>query len=183
MDAWIAVFGTLFGGILGGVLTHWTAHTQAARDMRWQIVRLAQDKLEELAQVLDEIERHYTKISGDALLKVEFGKEIKMDGGRIPHSRLSMLVDFYAPELAEQKTQLDKAAAEFGEVLVEAIRDVQRTKPEKQALNGKLMLGSSRIEKVCKAMAASAAALARTKLEEEMSNNAFKRRRAKTRAP
>lgn len=175
MEAWIGVIGTLLGGVLVGLFTHWTSSTQSKQQIRWQLVRLTQDKLEELAQVLDEFEHHYRKLSGAALMKVETGKPMAFEGERIPCARLATLIQFYAPELTEDKKKLDKAAENYGALLAEAIPDTVRTKPEKQVLNGKLIAGAHSISVLCSEMTSKAASLVHEKVAEEMSNIAFKR--------
>lgn len=143
--------------------------------MKWESVRLTQSKLEELAQVLDEVAHHYVKISGDALMRVQFGKPYKSDGSRIPHSRMAMLVHFYAPELRPELDALTKITERYGEVLAEAIRDVERNTQQKQELNSRLLAGAHKIEDQCEEMSKKAAAVASAHLERLTANQSLHR--------
>lgn len=175
MDSWIGVIGTLLGGMAGALSTYLVADAHARRQMRWESVKLTQSKLEELAQVLDEVAHHYVKISGDALMRVQFGKPYKSDGTRIPHSRLAMLVNFYAPELTLDLQALTEMTKRYGEVLAEAIRDVPRDTTQKQELNGRLLVGSSQIGDKCEEMSKKAATIAKEHIEQLTANQSLQR--------
>lgn len=60
----IGVAGTLMGGLVGGLLTNWSATSRAKFEMKWQQVRLKQEKLEEIAEILDQVQHCYTKMMG-----------------------------------------------------------------------------------------------------------------------
>jgi hypothetical protein len=171
MEAWVGIVGTLLGGALGGYLTYLTSSAQAKREMRWQQIRLSQEKLEELAKVLDQYDYHYKKISGEAFLKVEIGKPMSFDGERFPTARLAALIQFYAPELKDHKIKLDELTRKHGAVLAEAIKDTKRDKPEKQELNAKLIFGAHEISDLCAEMVSKAAEINHRKVATEMSNN------------
>jgi gas vesicle protein len=175
MDSWIGIIGTLLGGVVGAGATYLTANAHARRQMKWESVKLTQSKLEELAQVLDEVAHHYRKISGDALMRVQFGKPYQSDGSRIPHSRLAMLVHFYAPELIPDLGSLTKATNSYGETLAEAIRDVERNAQQKQDLTGRLLKGAFVIENQCEKMSRKAADVATAHIERLTANNSLQR--------
>ncbi|PLA73581.1 hypothetical protein CYQ88_10290, partial [Hydrogenovibrio sp. SC-1] len=68
MDAAIiGVAGTLLGGLVGGLLTHWNSTALARLEMKWQQIRLRQEKLEEISALLDQIDQHYIKLMGEVL--------------------------------------------------------------------------------------------------------------------
>ena len=171
MEAWIGIIGTLLGVAFGGVLTHWTSNTQSKRQRRWEVNRLIQTKLEDIAELLDDLESRYRKISGDAILKVHSGKPMVYEG-RLPTARLNALISFYAPELVEEKKQLERLAHTFGEVLVKTI-DVKSDEPQKKALIAELLRGHHQIEDACESMASKAAMIARDRLAVEKSNITF----------
>ena len=174
MDTWIGIIGTLLGGVVGAGTTYLTANAHARRQMKWESVKLTQNKLEELAQVLDEVSYHYKKISGDALMRVQFGKPYQSDGSRIPHNRLAMLVHFYAPELLSNLESLTKATNSYGETLAEAILGFERNTQQKQELSGRLLKDAHRVEDMCEKMTKKAAKIATTHIEQLTVNKSLK---------
>ena len=183
MENWIGIIGTLLGSIAGAATTYFIADAHARRQMKWESIKLAQAKLEEVAQLLDEVAHHYKKISGAALMKVQLGKPIELNSDCIPHGRLSMLVNFYAPEIAPDLKELKKITDKYGEVFAEAIRDVKRDMPKKQELNARLLQGSHQIDDKCDEISVRASALAKSYVEALTSNPAFNRDAAKARRP
>ncbi|WP_165900368.1 hypothetical protein [Marinobacterium mangrovicola] len=165
MDNWIGIIGTLLGGVIGAGTTYFTANAHARRQMKWESVKLTQSKLEELAQVLDEFAHRYRDISGQALMQVQFGERIASDGQRIPHSRLAMLVHFYAPELRPDLELLMTLVEKYGEVLAEVIQSAELNTPQKQNLNVRLLTGATAIEKKCEEMSRKAAEVATAHIE------------------
>ncbi len=95
-------------------------------------------------------------------MKVQFGKPIELNSDHIPHGRLSILVNFYAPEIAPDLHELKKITDKYGEVFAEAISDVQRDTPKKQELNARLLRGSHQIDDKCDEISVRAAALAKS---------------------
>jgi len=175
MNTWIGIIGTLLGGIVGAGTTYPTANAHARRQMRWESIKLTQEKLEELAEVIDEVAHHYRKISGDALMRVQYGKQYESNGSRIPYSRLSMLTHFHAPELLPDLESLTSETNAYGEVLAETIRDVVRDTAQKQELNGRILKGADRIINKCESMSKRAAKVAIAHVEQLTANNSLQR--------
>ena len=173
MEPWIGVVGTLLGGLLGGGLTHWTASTRAKADRRWEVNRLIQSKLEAIAEILDDIEFRYRQISGDAMKSVLAAKPLEFKEGRLPTARLNALVTFYAPELSEEKKELDKKLDDFGQSLARTIGNRSLNESERKRLFEQLLRGHQHIEEACRAMSEKAALIARDRLTYEQSRRPF----------
>ena len=171
MDAaLIGIAGTLLGGLLGGLLTYWNSSALSKRERNWQVVRVRQEKLELIAMLLDEIQNHYTHSMGEVFLKVESGKPFSESDTRIPYGRLKILIQFYAPEMLEDWSKLEEGQEKFGKVLLDAIENTQRSKSEKQELNGRAVLAERYISMVCRALSAKAAQLANEEIKTQTTN-------------
>jgi hypothetical protein len=168
----IGVAGTLLGGLVVGLLTHYNSTALAKLQMKWQQVRLNQEKLEEIAALLDQIDQHYKKLMMEVILKVENDEPFESSGERIPFERLRILMEFYAPAMVGDWPKLESARDLFGKVLVEAIPSADRTKPEKQTLNGRAASAQNEVSKVCRSLSEKAALLARVAVSNEMANKA-----------
>lgn len=168
----IGVAGTLLGGLVGGLLTHWNSTALARLEMKWQQIRLRQEKLEEIAALLDQIDQHYEKLMGEVILKVESNKAFEFNGERIPFERLRILMEFYAPAMIEFWPTLDSGREEFSKVIIDAIPNGTRAKPEKQELNGRAATAQSKISKSCRSLSEKAALLANEAVSNEMANKA-----------
>jgi hypothetical protein len=173
MDAAVVgVAGTLLGGLVGGLLTHWNSTALARLQMRWQQVRLRQEKLEEIAALLDQIDQHFKKLMGEVILKVENDTPFELNGERIPFERLRILMEFYAPTMIDEWPRLEKERELFSTVLVDAIPAVRRTKPEKQEINGRAVSAQIGISKVCRSLSEKAVSLAHEAVSNEVANKA-----------
>ncbi len=169
MDAAVVgVAGTLLGGLVGGLLTHWNSTALARLQMKWQQVRLRQEKLEEIAALLDQVDQHFKNLTGEVILKVENDKPLESNGERIPFERLRILMEFYAPTMIDDWPRLEKGRELFGKVFVDAIPNVRRTKPEKQEINGRAVTAQSEISKVCRSLSEKAASLAHGAVSNEV---------------
>lgn len=171
MDATVVgVAGTLLGGLVGGFLTHWNSTALAKLEMKWQQVRLRQEKLEEIAVLLDQIVQHYQKLVGEVILKVEDNKPFEASGERIPFERLRILMEFYAPTMIDDWPRLRKGHEMFSKVMFDAIPSVERTKSEKQEINGRAVTAQNEISKVCRSLSEKAALLAHEAVSNEVAN-------------
>lgn len=168
----IGVVGTLLGGLVGGFLTHWNSTALAKLEIKWQQVRLQQEKLEEIAALLDQIDQHYKKLMGEVILKVENNKSFESNGERIPFERLRILMEFYAPSMIDDWPRLENGRELFGKVLVDAIPNTSRTKPEKQEINGRAFTAQSEVSKVCRSLSEKAALLAHEFVSNAVANKA-----------
>lgn len=175
MDAAIiGVAGTLLGGLLGGLLTHWNSTALARLEMKWQEVRRSQEKLEEIAALLDQIDQHYKKLMGEVILRIEHSTSFELDGERIPFERLRILMEFYAPTMIDEWSRLEKGRELFSKVLIDVIPNVSRTKPERQELNRRAVTAESEISKVCRSLSEKAASLAREAVRNAVVNKTCK---------
>jgi len=176
MDAAIVgIAGTLLGGLVGGLLTHWNSTALARLEMKWQQVRLRQEKLEEIAELLDQIQQHYSMLMGEVILKVEDDKPFTQSGEHIPFDRLRILMEFYAPSMLDHWEKLENGRELFGKVLVDAIPSAHRTKQEKQQLNGRAVTAEQIVSKVCRLLSEKAAFLAHEAVREQTANNVLQR--------
>jgi len=80
-------------------------------------------------------------------------------------------VNFYAPELTLDLQALTEMTKRYGEVLAEAIRDVQRDTTQQQKLNGRLLVGSRQIGDKCEEMSKKAATVAKEHIEQLTAND------------
>jgi hypothetical protein len=156
----VGVAGTLLGGLVGGLLAHWNSTALAKLEMRWQVVRLHQVKLEEIAAILDEIRQHYTKLMGEVICKVEYGTAFPDSKERIPFDRLRILIEFYAPSMLDSWPRLERGRDIFAKVFIDALPYDSRTKLQKQDLNGRAATADAYVDKVCRELSAEAARLA-----------------------
>ncbi len=171
----VGVMGTLLGGLVGGFLTHWNSTALAKFEMKWQQVRLRQEKLEEISELLDQIQHHFNKLMGEVILKVETDKPLDQSGERIPFDRLKILMEFYAPAMLDDWQQLEHGREVFGKVLVDAISSVHLTKPKKQEINGRAVTAAGMVSKVCRSFSEKAAFLAHEAVQDQTANNILQR--------
>lgn len=170
MSAWVGSVTALIGVLIGGGLAHYSATSRAVREKRWEVIRHKQDKLEELSTVLDAFENSYREISGAALLKLEKDQVMKLEGSRIPSSRMTTLIEFYAPELLERKKELDTLTEEYGKILAKVIESSGLNRADKMKLMEKVLSGHKSIEDTCKKMASEAAKIVQKEVAYESSN-------------
>lgn len=177
MDAAIiGVVGTLLGGLVGGLLTYLNSTALAKLEMKWQQVRLRQEKLEEISGLLDQVQHRYDKLAGDMLLKVETGKPLEQSGERLPIDRLRILMEFYAPSMLDDWPKLEEGRELFSKVFLDIMSDTQRTKPEKQELNSRAFTAAREVTKVCRSLSEKAALLAREAVLEKTADNVLQRK-------
>lgn len=174
MDATIiGVAGTLLGGVVGGLLTHWNSTALARLEMKWQQVRLRQEKLEEITGLLDQIQQYYSKLLGEVILKVEADKPFMQFADRIPFNRLRILMEFYATPMLDDWEKLERGRELFGKVLVDAMPSTTRSKPERQELNGRAVTAEKVVSSVCRSMSEKAALLANEAVQLQTPNKSL----------
>jgi hypothetical protein len=176
MDAAVVgVAGTLLGGLVGGLLTHWNSTALARLEMKWQQARLRQEKLEEIAELLDRIQQRYVKLVTEVISNVERDEPFSQESERAPLERLRVLIEFYAPIMLNDWEKLERGREVFSDVLVDVITSKHRTKPERQALNGRAVTSEGHIAKVCRSMSGKAAELAHEAVQDHTANTVLLR--------
>jgi hypothetical protein len=159
MSVWIGLISGLAGVIVGGILNHFTTRANFHRQTQWEREKILQQKLEEIAQVAEQIAFHFQKLKGDAMLAIESGTCLSFGSEAVPLAKLRMLVCFYAPELAKHIQMIEDAREKFGQPLVKALEGRVREKPERQQINGDLIRGEYQLSKACDSLAEAAADL------------------------
>lgn len=157
MDGWEVGLFALLGVVIGGGLSHISAMQRAKQEKRWEIAHHKRDKLEELSIVLDDFENLYRDLSGAALLKLNNDQPMQRTSGRIPNTRLTTLIEFYAPELMPKKMELDVLTVEFGKLIAETITSSTLDPSNKEQLMIDILAGHTKIEDKCRELAAQAA--------------------------
>lgn len=124
MDAIIANIGTLAGVIVGGFANHFISKSQFNREKEWKKNLLIKDKLEEIATTVEEIVYQYKKWFSELLLHVEYNRIINFEEKLptpLPTPKLTMLIDFYAPDLRKYLDALNAEIESYGEIIAKAI--------------------------------------------------------------
>jgi hypothetical protein len=111
---WTALIG-LFGVIIGGFLTYIINYTQFNRDKKLKQEQIIQQKLEQICEIAEEINRSYSILMGEAIAFVKFGRKMEMKINPIQLDKLKMLIYFYAPSLKELYNNLFEAASVHAE--------------------------------------------------------------------
>jgi len=140
--------------------------TQLERERRWQRDQLVQDKLLEIAALVEDTRQKLGATYGNALCAVVSGHRLKPSNNANPcaWARLQMLVSSYAPELRPHITRLLQIRDEISPFVAEALLPRPRTKLEQQELNLQFVRGIKRIDDECAAFTEAAAQLAHHRL-------------------
>jgi len=161
MSFWIGLLSGLAGVVVGGILNHFTTKANFLRQTQWERDKILQQKLEEIAQVTEEIAFTYGKIMIGAINAISFRAELKIESEVVPFARLRMLVSFYAPELANHVHLITDAQNKFSEPLLKALDGRVREQPERQQINGDLVRIEGQMSRACNGLSEAAADLGR----------------------
>lgn len=96
-----------------------------------------------------------------------------LSGTRVPATRLNTLVEFYAPELVDEKKALDQLTDSYGVVLGEVIRSASLDKESKGRLLLNVLQGHQEIQTKCKELSSKAAEIVQREIADKSSNNSF----------
>jgi len=159
----IASVSGLIGVIVGGLLNYFISNSQFKREKIWQMNLLVKDKLEEIAMTIEEINYEYKKYMGDLLMYVEFNKNFSIkERPPIPTAKLTMLIDFYSPDLSNYLDSLNVEISSYATTIAKAITGNYQC--EKKVFLSNLLDGQTKVEKACKALVKAAAESARKRL-------------------
>ncbi len=164
LNAWIPIIGTLLGVLIGGLVSVLTSKMQFERERRWKRDLLVQDKLLEIAELAEDVQRKLGKLYGDAVGAVESGQSLKPDSDPLPLARLKMLINYCAPELRPHMERVIQIRDELSPFVGEVLMFRDRAKPERQQLNLQLVRGIKQITSECKGLAEAAAESAQRRL-------------------
>ena len=93
--------------------------------------KLLQTKMEELANLTDEIEKSYRRVWGEILKNISSGKyDISVEGVNLPFARMKILITFYFPQLRAEYDALLKERDIFGSRMFPVLRETDRKKGE-----------------------------------------------------
>ena len=157
----IGVIGTLLGVAIGGGVNYFINRSQFIREKKYQEQQVLRQKLEEICQVIERINQSYNNVWADAWQSLKYGKQMPLDDDPLPFARLSMLINFYAPELKENFKLLEDNRNAFGMILIDVIYNAQAEESKRQKIHNDLSIARGYIAKVCTAMEDEAASLAR----------------------
>ena len=163
---WVAIIASvsgLIGVIVGGLLNYCISNSQFKRERAWQKNLLIKDKLEEIAKTVEKIEYRYRDWVCDAIKHIHFDEGMNHTGVPIPTERLTMLIDFYSPELNNYWESLNAELLSFQDLTIEAIEG-KTLEAEKDVLVQKLIDRAGKIQKACKDLVNAAAEAARKRL-------------------
>lgn len=156
----IGVIGTLFGVAVGGGISILKDQAQFRREKDWQQKQLVRDKLEEICQILEQIKIYYRNRCVEAKAFMEYCQHMNIDIDE-PYNRLSMLISFYAPELAEYLVLLSECKLLLIGELRGTFKVVESKEESPQSIIDSLTKIFTTILKVTSAMEIMCAVLAR----------------------
>ena len=137
MEAWLGLIGALGGVAITGILERLRASDQLRLERRLQYDQERRKRLEELFEVIEEIRTTYDKSFTNTLMRVEHGRK-EEQLGRLPISRMRMLVGIYDPQASDALAQFEGAYQQYSDALAATIGADQLQKPERQRILGDL---------------------------------------------
>lgn len=94
-------------------------------------------KLNEIQDILYQYRQAYTDSTLEIISAYSIGLQQKQDSIKVPDKRLQTLVHFYAPELTDSLTKLEKSCENYGNVLAHCVGlEMQTADTKKNILRG-----------------------------------------------
>lgn len=121
--------------------------------------KLLQTKIEELANLIDEMVRSYRKLWGEIAVSVSAGRQISVEGINPPFTKIQILIEFYFPQLRQDYQTLIKETGDFGRNIFPTLNEQDKIK--RGQLFGDLTVNHERINKACERIAQLSANIAR----------------------
>ena len=156
--ATIGIIGTILGFTIGGGINFLTDWSRFIRETRRQQQQLITCKLEENCLTVEEMENKYRQITGELYAALRTGQQPGLDITPLPITRLTMLINFYAPNLRDSLERLNEAQKIFGEVSMVAINQNQVDIRRRMAI---LFNAEGLIEMVCREITTGSSNVAR----------------------
>jgi hypothetical protein len=116
----LGIIGTLLGVAIAGWMNRIKDQDQFLREKGWKRQQLIREKLEEICKTIEEIETAHMELWSKTLLYLNQGQRIQLESS-FPTPRLSMLINFYAPDLKEFLGLLTELIMMFAENVGKAI--------------------------------------------------------------
>jgi hypothetical protein len=163
LTGWRDAINVLIGAGIGGLVTTIAAKLQFERERKWQRDRLLQEKLLEIAQLTDDLQRAFAKLCGDAVVALYGGAELKV--APIPLARLKILTTFYASDLRHDMERIIKVRDDAGPSLTEVLTNRKALEiTKRQQIGDHLLQAMKEMNDSCDRLAENAAELAQRHL-------------------
>jgi hypothetical protein len=130
MKEWIGLIGTVSGVIIGGLITLGAGHQQRKHDIDKEKRALLLLKYEELHSLLGELVDCVNILTNQVMSEAAFDSKFdpKAIKNRIPTERITMLIEFYVPELEANHEYIKKQVKYLYEHIIKHILEVNKTK-------------------------------------------------------
>jgi macrodomain Ter protein organizer (MatP/YcbG family) len=138
------IIGTIVGTLLGGLISWWHGRDQRTHELRKEKRDLLLAKYERLHELLGEAHGYLNELAMQVISEAAF--DLKFDNSKIKskmlHGEITMLIEFYVPELKEEFSYIDKRSKSLSETVVRFIAEENKTqefKVESVAMASELM--------------------------------------------
>jgi hypothetical protein len=129
MEEWMGIVGTILGVILGGLVTWLLGNEQRKHERNKEKRELLLLKYEELHTLLGHIQgcvnTMVMQIVSEAALDSKF--DPKAIRSEMPREKVTMLIDFYVPELKEDNEYIKKQTTFLYEHVTKHILEINKT--------------------------------------------------------
>jgi len=105
---------TLITVIVGWLLNHLSMRFASKRTQELEKKKILLTKIEELANLVDEIVKSYRNIWGEIVANLSIGKQVSVEGINLPFAKIQILINFYFPQLKPEYEILVKETDSFG---------------------------------------------------------------------
>ncbi len=123
------IIGTIVGTMLGGLITWWHGRDQRIHELKKEKRELLLSKYEKLHELLGQAHTYMNELAMQVISDAAF--DIKFDPANIKskmqHSEITMLIEFYVPELKEYFSYIDKQSKSLSETAVKYIAEENKT--------------------------------------------------------
>jgi len=156
----LAVFLLIVGWFLGLITTKFTFKQTRELEKR----KILREKIEELAKLVYKLEDEYKQISTRIVTNAETGKEINLEdlistNTLPPFPLISILIDFYFPELKTEYNELINKKEEFGKKVITFLKEKDKT--NRKRIAGEIFLSElDEIDKICEKIISSSGKIA-----------------------
>ena len=130
MKEWIGLIATISGVITGGLITAGVGRLQRKHDIEKEKRALLLLKYEELHSLLGELKDCVNLLTNQIISEAAFDSKFdpKAIKSRIPTERITMLIEFYVPELEENHEYIKKQVNFLYEHVIKHLLETEKTK-------------------------------------------------------
>lgn len=123
------IIGTIVGTLLGGLIAWWHGRDQRIHELKKEKRELLLSKYEKLHELLGQAHTYLNELAMQVISEAAF--DLKFDPSKIKsrmqYGEITMLIEFYVPELKEHFSYIDKQSKTLSETVVKFIAEENKT--------------------------------------------------------